>query len=220
MPNKKIPESTISRLFVYLRELTELLKVNIPTISSAELGDRLNLSDSQVRKDLGYFGQFGTSGSGYNVQDLKNALEKILGKHKSWNVAVVGVGHLGSALLAYPGFKEHNLAVVAAFDSSSRKVGKKISGITIASTADMPQVIKNKKVSIGIIAVPAKNAQDVAQNLINSGIECVLNFAPTRLNVPENIKVKNVDVSVELETLSYFLANKKDEKYNSIRGRK
>ena len=109
MADKKIPESTISRLFIYLREITELVKVNIKTISSAELGDRTNLSDAQVRKDLGHFGQFGVSGSGYDINELKKALEKILGKDRTWNVAVVGVGQLGSALISYPGFKKHGL---------------------------------------------------------------------------------------------------------------
>lgn len=209
MNQKKVPESTISRLFVYLRELTELTKLNIPTISSAELGERTNLSDAQVRKDLGYFGQFGVSGSGYNIVELKAALKKILGKDKAWNVCVVGVGHLGSALLAYPGFKEHALNIVTAFDSDQKKIGRQINGIAIVSVEEMPKEIKDKNVSIGIIAVPAKGAQDVAERLVKAGIECILNFAPAALIVPENIKVKDVDLSRELETLSYFIVNKK-----------
>ena len=207
MTNKKIPEGTISRLFIYLREIEELAKINIHTISSAELGERTNLSDAQVRKDLGYFGQFGVSGAGYNTDELKTALERILGKDKIWNVAVVGVGHLGSALLTYPGFKERGLNIVTALDSDSRKIGKQIKDVTIQSIEDLPKAIAEQKVSIGIIAVPAKNAQEVADKLIKAGIECILNFAPTALNVPENIKIKDVDLSRELETLSYFLVN-------------
>jgi len=209
MGNKKIPEGTISRLFVYLREVTALSNMNIQTISSAELGDRTNLSDAQVRKDLGHFGQFGVSGAGYDTRELKTALEKILGKNKTWNVAVVGAGHLGSALLAYPGFKEHKLNFVAAFDSDPRKIGKDISGIIVQSIDQMPKVIKENKVSIGVITVPAKNAQEVADKLVSAGVECILNFAPTSLNIPENVKIKEVDLSRELETLSYFLVNKK-----------
>ena len=114
MNGKKIPESTISRLFVYLRELAELVKLNIRTVSSAELGERTNLSDAQVRKDLGYFGQFGVSGSGYDTAELKKALERILGKDKTWNVAVVGIGQIGPALLSYSGFKDHGLKIVVA----------------------------------------------------------------------------------------------------------
>ncbi|MFH0731614.1 MAG: redox-sensing transcriptional repressor Rex [Candidatus Omnitrophota bacterium] len=209
MNTKKIPESTISRLFVYLRELTELAKVNIRTISSAELGDRLNLSDAQVRKDLGHFGQFGVSGSGYDVNELKQALENILGKNKTWNVAVVGAGSLGTALLAYPGFKERGLNIVAAFDSDMRKVGKKHGDVAIQPIEKMPKVMAEKKISIGIIAVPGQAAQEVAEKIVASGVECILNFAPAALIVPENVKVKDVDLSRELATLSYFLANKK-----------
>ncbi|MGB2705505.1 MAG: redox-sensing transcriptional repressor Rex [Candidatus Omnitrophota bacterium] len=209
MGTKKIPESTISRLFLYLREVTTLLSVNVRTISSAELGDRANLSDAQVRKDLGYFGQFGVSGSGYDTQELKSVLEKILGKDKTWNVAVVGVGHLGSALLAYPGFKEHGLDLVASFDSDPKKIGKNIGALTVKSVEDMPKIVKEKKISIGIITTPAEKAQEVADKLVSAGVQCILNFAPASLNVPEKIKIKEVDLSRELETLSYFLANKK-----------
>lgn len=204
MNNKKVPEGTISRLFIYLRELTELTRVNVNTISSAELGERTNLSDAQVRKDLGHFGQFGVSGSGYNTHELKSALEKILGKDKTWNVAVIGVGNLGGALLAYPGFKKLGLNIVAAFDSNVKKIGKQINEITVKSIEQLEKVIKDKKVVIAIIAVPAQEAQAVTDKLIASGIGCILNFAPQALNVPEHVKVKDVDLSHELETLSYF----------------
>jgi len=206
---KKVPEGTISRLFIYLREVAELTKLNIHTITSAELGDRSSLSDSQVRKDLGYFGQFGVSGAGYNTGELKAALEKILGKDKIWNVAVVGVGHLGSALLAYPGFKERGLSIVAAFNSDATKIGKQVNDVTIQSIDELPKAIEEKSVSIGIIAAPAKNAQEVADKFIKAGVECILNFAPTTLIVPENVKVRDVDLSRELETLSYYMVNKK-----------
>ena len=206
MAAKKIPEGTISRLFIYLREITELVNMNIRTISSAELGERANLSDAQVRKDLGYFGQFGVSGSGYDTGELKQALEKILGKDKTWNVAVIGAGHLGLALISYPGFKKHGLQVVAAFDANKKKIGKELGGLEIQPLSELKKTVASKKISIGIVAVPAENAQEVANELINSGVECLLNFAPTSLNVPEKVKVKDVDLSRELETLSYFLA--------------
>jgi len=209
MPNKKIPEGTISRLFVYLREVSSLGSMNIRTISSAELGERTNLSDAQVRKDLGYFGQFGVSGSGYDTEELKNALERILGKDKTWNVGVVGAGNLGSALLTYPGFRQHQLNLVAAFDVEDKKIGKKVGGIEIQSLSEIPGAIKEKKISIGIIAVPAESSQAVCDIFVQAGIEYILNFAPASLNVPENIKVRNVDLSRELETLSYYLASKK-----------
>ena len=208
MNNKKVPEGTISRLFIYLREIAELTKLNIHTVSSSELGERVNLSDAQVRKDLGYFGQFGVSGAGYNTGELKTALEKILGKDKTWNVAVVGVGQLGSALLAYPGFKERGLNIVAAFDADARKAGRQVKDVAIQPVDKLPEVTAEKKVAIGIIAVPAREAQGVADKLIKAGVRCILNFAPTTLMVPEDIKVKDVDLSRELETLSYFLVDK------------
>jgi redox-sensing transcriptional repressor len=209
MNDKKIPETTISRLFMYHKELSELSKLNIKTMSSSELGDRLNLSDAQVRKDIGYFGQFGVSGAGYNVLELKNALDKILGKNRSWNVAVVGCGHLGKALLAYPGFKTHGLSVVAAFDADPKKIGDEIGGIPVRSIEDSQKEISKRDISIAILAVPGAVAQVVADKLVKAGVECILNFAPVALDVPEGIKVKDVDLSRELETLSYFLVNKK-----------
>lgn len=211
MNQRKVPEGTISRLFIYLREIAELAKINIHTISSAELGERTNLSDAQVRKDFGYFGQFGTSGAGYNTGELKTILEKILGRNKTWNVAVVGAGHLGSALLTYPGFKDRGLEIVAAFDADTRKIGKQLKEVTIQSINELPRIIREKAVSIGIIAVPAKEAQGVADELIKAGVECILNFAPATLMVPENVKIKDVDLSRELETLSYFLVNRKKQ---------
>lgn len=207
MADKKIPEGTISRLFVYLREISKLAELNIRTISSAELGERTNLSDAQVRRDLGYFGQFGVSGSGYDTGELKKALEKILGKTRTWNVAVVGAGHLGAALLAYSGFKNLGLEIVAAFDTDEKKIGKELGGTKVQSLDELPKTVGKKKVAIGIIAVPAQKAQEVADKLIGCGVECLLNFAPISLNVPENVKVKDVDLSRELETLSYYLAN-------------
>lgn len=209
MNGKKVPETTISRLFTYLREVTELADLNIRTISSSELGERTNLSDAQVRKDLGYFGQFGVSGSGYDTQELKKALEKILGKNKTWNVAVVGVGQLGSALLSYSGFEKHGLEIVAAFDADPKRIGKKVGAITIQSVDELAKTVDNKGISIGIIAVSADAAQEVADKLTEAGVSCILNFAPVNLNVPDRIKVKDVDLSRELETLSYFLVNRK-----------
>lgn len=204
-----MPEGTITRLFIYLRKITELVDLDIKTISSAELGEKVNLSDAQVRKDLGYFGQFGVSGSGYNTGELKKALEKILGKDKTWNVAVLGVGHLGSALLSYSGFEKHGLKIVAAFDASASKIGKRLGGITVEPLSELAKRVAANKISIGVITVDAENAQDVADKLVSSGVKCILNFAPVALNVPEEVKVKDVDLSRELETLSYFLVNKK-----------
>lgn len=212
MSKKKIPETTISRLFVYLREVSELEKLNIRTISSADLGERTNNGDAQVRKDLGYFGQFGRSGSGYGISGLRKSLEKILGKDKTWNVAIVGVGDLGSALLAYSGFSRHGLDIVAAFDVDIRKLGKKLEGVLIKSVDEIPHTVSKKNITMSIITVPAGEAQETADLLIKSGVECILNFAPVSLNVPKHVKVKDVDLSRELETLSYFMADSTKKK--------
>ncbi len=207
--NRKIPETTISRLFIYLREILKLSDIGIRVVSSSELGDRLNLSDTQVRKDFSYFGQFGTSGSGYNINELKIVLEMILGKDKTWNVCVIGVGHLGSALLSYPGFKEQGLNIVAAFDANAKKIGKEKNHLKIQPIEELLKVVKQKDLAIGIITIPGNHAQKVADSLVAAGIKCIMNFAPVSLSVPEDVKVKNVDLSRELETLSYFLAGSK-----------
>jgi len=207
MNGKKIPEGTISRLFIYLREVAELSRLGIRTVSSAELGERANLSDAQVRKDLGYFGQFGVSGSGYDTAELKKALEKILGKDRTWNVAVIGAGQLGSALISYTGFRDHGLEVVAVFDTDPRKIGKNLGGIIVQPLGDLADAAESQRIAIGIIAVPAGSAQEVAGKMVDAGIGCILNFAPVGLNVPDKVKVRNVDLSHELETLSYFLVD-------------
>ncbi|MBD3380094.1 MAG: redox-sensing transcriptional repressor Rex [Candidatus Omnitrophica bacterium] len=207
MATKRIPETTVKRLFIYLREVTELSEFNIRTVSSSELGERTNLSDAQVRKDLGYFGQFGVSGSGYNVLELKKALERIVGKDKRWKVALVGVGHLGEALLSYSGFTEQGLDIVSAFDVSEDLVGASVKGVKVESFAKLREAVKENGIPMAIIAVPAGEAQKAADVLVDSGIKCILNFAPVNLDVPGKIKVNNVDLSRELEILAYFLAS-------------
>jgi len=204
MNKKKIPAGTISRLFAYLREVKTLSDLSIRTISSSTIGERLNLSDAQVRKDLGYFGSFGVSGAGYDTSELKKTLEGILGKDKKWNICIVGVGCLGSALLMYPGFEKDGLYVMAAFDSNPKKIGKSIANITVEPVDKLAENVSKKNISIAIITTPADQAQDVADRLIGAGVYCIMNFAPIKLNVPENVKVENVDLSHALETLTYF----------------
>jgi redox-sensing transcriptional repressor len=206
MNKKKISELTISRLFIYLREVTELYRLKIKTVSSAELGERSSFSDAQVRKDLGHFGQFGVSGAGYKVEELKPVLERILGKDKTFNVAIVGVGQLGSALLSYTGFRKHGLEITTAFDVDIRKIGKELEGIKIKSLEEVKKEIKKKDITLGIITVPSTEAQGAADILASSGIKGILNFAPVSLDLPDHVKVKNVDFLRELEMLSYFVA--------------
>jgi redox-sensing transcriptional repressor len=204
MNKKKIPAATISRLFAYLREVKALSELNIRTISSSTIGERLNLSDAQVRKDLGYFGSFGISGAGYDTNELRKTLEGILGKDKKWNICIIGVGRLGSALLVYPGFEKDGLCITAAFDSNPKKTGKTIADITIEPVERLADIVPKKNISIAIITTPAGQAQAVADKLVQAGVYCIMNFAPVKLNVPENIRVENVDLSHSLETLTYF----------------
>jgi redox-sensing transcriptional repressor len=204
MNKKKIPAATISRLFAYLREVKALSELNIRTISSSTIGERLNLSDAQVRKDLGYFGSFGISGAGYDTNELRKTLEGILGKDRKWNICIIGVGRLGSALLVYPGFEKDGLFIAAAFDSSPKKTGKTIADITIEPVERLADIVPKKNISIAIITTPAGQAQAVADKLVHAGVYCIMNFAPVKLNVPENIRVENVDLSHSLETLTYF----------------
>jgi redox-sensing transcriptional repressor len=204
MNKKKIPAGTISRLFAYLREVKALSELNIRTISSSIIGERLNLSDAQVRKDLGHFGSFGVSGAGYDTVELKKTLEGILGKDKKWNLCIVGIGCLGSALLTYPGFECRGLHIAAAFDINPKIVGRQIANIIVESADKLGEVILKKNISIAIITTPADQAQGVADKLIQSGTHCIMNFAPIKLNVPESVKVENVDLCHSLETLTYF----------------
>ncbi|MDD5069758.1 MAG: redox-sensing transcriptional repressor Rex [Candidatus Omnitrophica bacterium] len=203
--NKKIPNSTIARLYLYLRELNSLAQMKIDRISSTDFGKRTNLSDAQIRKDLNYFGNFGVTGVGYNVAELISALEKILGKDKTFNVGVVGAGSLGSALIRYRGFKERNLNLVAAFDVREEIIGNSINGVFIYHIDRLAEIVKREAITIAAVAVTEDIAQNVVDKLVASGIKCLLNFAPTLIVVPDDVKISNVDMSVELEVLSYFL---------------
>ena len=205
MSGKKIPDCTVRRLSIYLRALAKINNSPFGTISSAKLADLTHLIDVQVRKDLSYFGQFGISGTGYEIDRLKTEISRILGKGKRWKIALVGVGNLGSALLAYPGFRNEDFEITRVFDNDLRKIGKTWEGIPIQDTGELFETVETNNIKIGIIAVPAQSAQEVTDTIINAGIKCILNFAPVALSVPEGINLRNVDLSTELENFSYFL---------------
>jgi redox-sensing transcriptional repressor len=199
----KIPEKTITRLSIYLRCLEELEADGITSVSSKQLAERFGLNSAQVRKDLAYFGQFGVRGLGYYIAELKHNLERILGLKQDWEVALVGVGNLGSALIAYRGFQARGFRISMAFDSDPAKVGQQIDSVVIMEAAKLVPTLRKKKVKIAVLAVPAAAAQPVADQLVDSGVTAILNFAPSQLVVPEGVKVQNVDLSVLLKTLSY-----------------
>jgi len=202
----KIPEMTIRRLSVYTRCLLQLEEDGVKTVSSQELAERFNLNSAQVRKDLAYFGEFGVRGIGYYVSGLKAELQKILGLDREWAVALVGFGNLGSALFHYKGFGRQGFRIAVVVDDDPAKVGHEVDHVPIVASRDLPREIKSRGIQIAIVAVPAESAQAVTDQLVAAGIRAVLNFAPMRLRVPRDVRLKNVDLSIELETLSFYLA--------------
>jgi redox-sensing transcriptional repressor len=202
----KIPEMTIRRLSVYSRCLLQLEEDGIRTVSSQELADRFNLNSAQVRKDLAYFGEFGVRGIGYYVSGLKAELQKILGLDREWAVALVGFGNLGSALFHYKGFARQGFRIAAIFDDDPAKAGRDVDGVPIFATPDLTRELRARAIQIAIVAVPADGAQVVTDQLVAAGIKAVLNFAPTRLRVARDVRLKNVDLSIELETFSFYLS--------------
>ena len=203
---QKIPEMTIRRLSVYARCLLQLEEDGVKTISSQELAERFNLNSAQVRKDLAHFGEFGVRGIGYYVSGLKAELQKILGLDREWHVALVGFGNLGSALFNYKGFAKAGVRISAIFDDDPQKIGRTVDGVPVLPLSDLGREAKARNLQIGIIAVPAESAQQVMDAVVASGIKAILNFAPSRLKVVKDVRLKNVDLSIELETLSFYLA--------------
>ncbi len=204
---KKIAEAAIARLSIYNRALGKIERNGVEIISSNELGDRTGYSAAQIRKDLSCFGEFGEIGKGYFVRDLKDAISRILGVDRKWNVALAGAGRLGSALLAYPGFRQQGFNIVTVFDNDLPKIGKKWESIVIQDTSELPRTVKQQDIRIGIITVPAQVSQEIAKMLTSCGVRAILNFAPVSITAGEGVELRNVDLSTELECLSYFLAN-------------
>lgn len=202
---RNIPEPTIARLPRYLRTFVEFAHDHGSVISSKELAAASGINPAQVRKDLAYFGQFGQRGIGYDVKTLDTKMREILGLHKVWRIALVGAGNLGTALLQYGGFSKAGFRIEAAFDVDPSKVGWELEGVRIWATPAIRQVVREKKIEIGVLAVPASQAQRVADDLVDAGIRAILNFAPCVLTVPKSVLVRGVDLASELEHLTYFL---------------
>ena len=200
---ESIPDPAVRRLSLYLRQLEAFQRKNRQTISSKHLGESLNLTDAQVRKDLAYFGQFGHPGIGYRVDDLIQQIRRILGTDKTWNVVLVGAGNLGRALSGYKGFQPKGFRLVAVFDNDPGKVGKRLGPFTIQPLSDLEGVVQREQVRLAILAVPADNAQEVADQVVGAGIRGLLNFAPVSIGVPEEVALSTVDVAVHLEQLSF-----------------
>lgn len=201
----KISQNSIARLSLYLRELNLCELEHKRFISSSELARATNLTDSQVRKDLSLFGNFGVSGSGYAVDKLRAEVKTILGKDKPIDVILVGVGNLGSALLSYLDFQREGIRIRTAFDVDERKVGRVVSNVQIRTIADMENYIKKEKMKIAILAIPSHSAQQVTDTLVKAGIKCILNFAPKVLKTANGTLIRNVDLSREFDFFTYFI---------------
>jgi redox-sensing transcriptional repressor len=206
MKFSKIPSATITRLSLYSRALEELMHSHVNIIASDKLAQKCGVNPAQVRKDLAYFGEFGVRGVGYFVKELLFEIKKILGLNRRWNMALVGIGNLGLALVAHENFPKQGYEFVAVFDTDPKKVGRRLpSGQMIHSIEDLGKVIKEKDIEIGVIATPAIHAQSTARQLIDAGVKAILNFAPLQIQMPEGFIVENVDFTVKLDNLAYHL---------------
>lgn len=208
MKSAKISELTTNRLSIYLRCLNTLSAAGIKSISSQALAEQFNLNSAQIRKDLGYFGDFGVRGVGYYIEDLRQQITKILGLDKPHRVGIVGAGRLGTALANYKGFTRSNFGVVALFDNDEQKIGRRVGEdkIEVHDVRKMPRLVTELGIDVMVIAVPARVAQRVLNQIMSAGIKAILNFAPASLNARLDVKVKTVDLTTSLESLSYFLA--------------
>ena len=205
---KRIAESTVRRLSVYLRFLEEFEERGLSTVSSEELARRGGTTSAQVRKDLSFFGSFGKRGLGYSVPELSSALRDILGLGREWRVVIIGAGKIGAALAQYRGFRQRGYNIVAVYDSNPEKIGRSLEGIEVRDMARFEADIAAEHPEIAVIAIPGEGAQDVLDLIVRTGIKAVLNFAPIQLNAPPDVTVKAVNMAMELEGLSFALTNR------------
>ena len=208
----RVSDSTIRRLSLYLRVLSTLEKEGASTVSSKELASREKLTPAQVRKDLSLFGSFGTSGLGYHVKELRSQIAAILGIDRIWYVAVFGVGNIGSALVGYKEFTRQGFHIIKLFDNDQRKIGSNHKGIVVSDIRNMKQEVTEAGIEMAIIAVPATVAQHIVDDVVSTGIRAILNFAPINLEVPEDVYLRNENMSMELEYLSFAMVHGHTEK--------
>jgi redox-sensing transcriptional repressor len=202
---ENVPDIIVSRLPVYLRALQRMADNGVTTTSSQELGEKVGISATQIRKDLSQFGGFGKQGTGYHIPFLIDHLRQILKVDRSWDVAVVGMGDMGHAIVRYQGFANRGFRVQMCFDSDPEKIGEQFGDFTIRNAKDLVKDIKTAKIKIAMLCVPASVAQDVTDKLIEAGVQGILNYAPVRLVVPQNVKVQHIDPAIGLQRITYYL---------------
>ncbi len=208
---RAIPEAAVARLAVYLRVLSGMADQGVNAVSSEELSQAAGVNAAKLRKDLSYIGSYGTRGVGYDVEVLVSHIERILGLTRKHSVAVVGIGNLGHALANYGGFPGRGFPVTALFDVDADLVGIPVGGIPVNHIDEITAVCLEREVSIGVIATPPPAAQSVCDRLVSAGVQCILNFAPVVLQVPDNVEVRKVDLAVEMQILSFHVARRADE---------
>lgn len=201
----KVPEVVVLRLPLYIRELTDMMKSDKKVVSSQQLGERLQMTPAQIRKDLSYFGKFGKQGRGYPISYLVNQLRTVLGLEKEWNCCIIGVGRLGRAVISYPGFTPEGFNIRAAFDDDINLVGQTVGGLSVQPINELEKTIRDKNISIGILTVPAKNAQIVIDRMVDSGLKSILNYAPVGLHIPPGVHIRHVDPLLSLQSMTYYL---------------
>ena len=207
---KRIAESTVRRLSIYLSFLEEIQAEGVVTTSSDDLAKLGGTTSAQVRKDLSFFGSFGKRGLGYSVPELATALREILGLGKQWRVCIIGAGKIGAALARYAGFAERGFNVTGLYDSDPGKIGHRSGNIVIRDTSELDKDIRSDKYDIAVITVPAENAQPIVDRLVSSGMKAILSFAPTQLSVPDDVELRTVNMAMELEGLTFALTNRSD----------
>ncbi len=205
MTEKQIPDIVIGRLPLYLRSLQRMAQVGRQVTSSQELGERLGISAAQIRKDLSQFGEFGKQGTGYHITFLVEQLQRILHVDRDWDVAVVGAGDIGSAVARYGGFANRGFKVKLIFDCDPAKIGSQIGSYTVEDSADMVSAIREAKIKIAMLAVPAEAAQGVAESLVEAGVKAILNYAPISITVPPEVHVQYIDPATHLQRMTYYL---------------
>src|SRR3989440_4369267 len=203
-PRRRIREPTVARLPLYLRSLLEAAEAKTTTVSSERLAEMAGVNAAKVRKDLSYLGSYGTRGVGYDVEYLLFQISRELGLTQDWPVVIVGIGNLGHALANYKGFSERGFRVAGLVDSDPAKRGEAVAGLRVRGLDELPTVVADERIAIGIVATPASVAQDVADRLVAAGVTSILNFAPVVLSVPPDVSLRKVDLSIELQILSYY----------------